>query len=63
MSRGMTYKIPRSKHDQDEVCQLRHEIGRAGKACCNCEYCDECKHREDKDGTIASVRIRTDKEE
>lgn len=63
MSRGLTEKLPRSIHDKSEVCRLRHEIGRAGRACCNCEYCEGCIHREDINGTIESVIIRTDKEE
>ena len=46
-----------------EVCALRHEIGRAGYACCNCAYNTKCTHREDKVGSIASTIIRTDKEE
>lgn len=31
-----------------EVCALRHEIGRAGRACCNCAYNFKCDEREDR---------------
>ena len=48
MSRGIPMQIPKTKHDIEEVCKIRHEFGRAGFACCNCIYCDMCGKREDK---------------
>ena len=33
---------------KSEVCALRHEIDRAGYACCNCAYNEKCSRREDR---------------
>ena len=41
-------RISMSKQDMDDTCRLRHEIGRAGKACCNCIWANKCGRREDK---------------
>ena len=40
--------ISASRQDMDNACRLRHEIGRAGRACCNCIWCEKCGRREDK---------------
>lgn len=47
---GHTYNnwVSASKEDMDDTCRLRHEIGRAGRACCNCVWREKCGRREDK---------------
>ena len=40
--------ISMDKKSKEEVCALRHKIGRAGRACCNCVYSDRCNEREDR---------------
>lgn len=47
---GHTYDkwVSASKEDMNDTCNLRHEIGRAGRACCNCIWNEKCGRREDR---------------
>lgn len=47
---GHTYDkwVSASKEDMNDTCNLRHEIGRAGRACCNCIWNEICSRREDR---------------